>query len=128
MVAARYNGLRAVILSSGVYDLNAFHLDCTDGLRIAIETEAGQSAQAFRERSALFHADKITTNTLLLHGRHDDRAPVEQAKAFSVALENSGGKVVLKVLECGHRLPAKTLIGVVEPFLKEVLSAEQVIH
>jgi pimeloyl-ACP methyl ester carboxylesterase len=42
MVAARYDGLRAVILSSGVYDLNAFHMDCADGLRIAIETEAGQ--------------------------------------------------------------------------------------
>ncbi|MGS4883945.1 alpha/beta hydrolase family protein [Roseibium sp. MB-4] len=128
MVAARYDGLRAVVLSSGVYDLNAFHMDCADGLRIAIETEAGQSAQAFHERSALFHADKITTETLLLHGRHDDRAPVAQAEAFSLALENSGGKVILKVLECGHRLPAKALKGVVEPFLKERLSAEQVIH
>ncbi|WP_428525509.1 alpha/beta hydrolase family protein [Roseibium sp.] len=128
MVAARYDGLRAVVLSSGVYDLNAFHMDCADGLRIAIETEAGQSAQVFHERSALFHADKINTDMLLLHGRHDDRAPVEQAEAFSLALENSGGKVALKVLECGHRLPATALKTVVEPFLKEVLSAKQLKH
>ncbi|MGO8048306.1 prolyl oligopeptidase family serine peptidase, partial [Rhizobium johnstonii] len=33
---------------------------------------------------------EVRSETLLLHGKHDDRAPVSQAERFSKALSNAG--------------------------------------
>lgn len=120
MVAARVPDLRAVILSSGVYDLEAAFRTSPPGLRRAIESEAGPSKQAFLARSALHHVQDIRAETLLLHGRHDDRAPVAQAKTFSAALADAGVPVSLNVFECGHRIPREYSQAVLRPFLEGI--------
>jgi dipeptidyl aminopeptidase/acylaminoacyl peptidase len=123
MVAAQVFDLRAVILSSGVYDLSAAFKSSSGGIRQAIESEAGLSTEAFLARSALLHADKIRSEILLLHGRHDERAPVTQAETFSKALSGAGATVALSVFECGHRIPREDSMGVLRPFLKRVFNS-----
>ncbi|NLS02739.1 S9 family peptidase [Rhizobium sp. P32RR-XVIII] len=120
MVAAQVSNLRAVILSSGVYDLKAAFRSSSGGLRRAIENEAGLSDEAFLARSALHHAHNIRSEILLLHGRHDDRAPVAQAEIFSEALSDAGVPVNLSVFECGHRIPREYSQGVLRPFLEGI--------
>lgn len=128
MVATRVSDLRAVILSSGVYDLQAAFQASSQGLRWAIEKEAGVSSEAFLARSALHHAHKIQSETMLLHGRHDDRAPLAQAERFSNALSDAGLPVTLSVFECGHRIPREYAQAVLRPFLQKIFSPNVTYH
>ena len=128
MVATRISDLRAVILSSGVYDLAAAFESSPLGIRRAIEMEAGVSSEAFLSRSALHHAHEICSEILLLHGRHDDRAPVSQAEAFSDALSDAGVPVALRVFECGHRIPRNDAQGVLRPFLENAFGSGGTLH
>lgn len=128
MVAAQVSDLRAIILSSGVYDLKAAFETSSRGLQQAIQNEAGLSHEAFLARSALHHANNVRSETLLLHGRHDDRAPVAQAEAFSKALSAAGAPVTLNVFECGHRIPREYSQAVLRPFLKRVFDPVVMYH
>jgi len=128
MVATQAIDLRATILSSGVYDLKAAFKDSSRGIRQAIENEAGLSNQAFLARSALHHAHNIRSEILLMHGRHDDRAPVAQAQIFSEALSDAGVQVDLKVFECGHRIPREYSQDVLRPFLRDVFAPRVTQH
>lgn len=121
MVAVEVSDLRALILSSGVYDLKAVFETSSRGLQQVIRRESGLSDEAFLARSALDHADRVRSETLILHGRLDDRAPVAQAEAFSHALSDAGVAVALKVFECGHRIPRDYSRAVVRAFLRKVL-------
>lgn len=120
MVAAQVPNLRAIILSSGVYDLKKVFDTGPRGIRHAIEHEAGLSSEAFRARSAFHHVHEIRSETLLLHGRYDDRAPVAQAEAFSEALSDAGVSVDIRVFECGHRIPREESQSALLPFLQKV--------
>jgi dipeptidyl aminopeptidase/acylaminoacyl peptidase len=128
MVAAQASDLRAVVLSSGVYDLRAVFQNTSRGIRRAIETEAGLSDEAFLARSALHHVQDIRSEVLLLHGRHDDRAPVAQAEAFSDALSYAGVPVALSVFECGHRIPREQSRTVLRPFLQRLFDGAMTRH
>lgn len=128
MVAAEDSDLRALILSSGVYDLKAVFETSSRGLQQVIKMESGLSDEAFLARSALHHADRVRSETLILHGRQDDRAPVAQAEAFSHALSDAGVAVTFKVFECGHRIPRDDSRGVVRAFLRKVLDPVGTCH
>lgn len=105
MVATTDADLRAVILGAGVYDLGEAYRTARPGIRLAIEQEAGTSEAAFSARSAFRHVDRIRCETLLLHGRHDDRAPVAQAERMAHALTRAGVEASLQVFDCGHNIP-----------------------
>lgn len=106
MVATKVADLKAIILTGGVYDLRDAYKTSARGLQEAIRNEAGISDEAFLDRSALYHAHSIRSETLLLHGKYDDRASVDQAERFSEALARSGVPVRFHALDGGHRLPA----------------------
>lgn len=120
MVATRDTGLRALILAAGVYDLEAAYRDASPGIRWAIEQEAGTTDEAFAARSALRYADRIEAETLLLHGRHDDRAPVGQAEQLAGALTAAGTPVKLRTFDCGHQIPGELRRGALRPLLETV--------
>ncbi|GGD72006.1 attachment protein [Rhizobium anhuiense] len=120
MVATQISDLRGVILSGGVYDLEVAYHASSDGLRWAIEKEAGLSREAFLARSALHYAPEVRSETLLLHGKHDDRASVAHAELFSKALSNAGVPVTLHVFECGHQIPRSHVQEALRPFLKRM--------
>lgn len=125
MVATQDANLRAVILSAGVYDLEAFYHVASPGIRWSIEKEAGASDAMFAARSSLRHAGKMRCETLLLHGRHDDRAPVTQAEQLAKALCDAGTTVSLHVFDCGHRIPHELSRAAMRPFLREVFAPDQ---
>jgi dipeptidyl aminopeptidase/acylaminoacyl peptidase len=128
MVATKFLDLRGLILSSGVYDLKNIYQKSPRGIQLAFQSEAGLSAEAFRDRSALLHADKIRCETLLLHGEHDDRAPLEQAEMFFDALIEAGTNVSLSVLDCGHFLPRNHLQTALRPFLERAFGRKHEIQ
>lgn len=128
MVAAQVPDLRAVILRSGVYDLKAAYEASSKGLRWVIEQEAGLSSEAFLARSALHHVSKIRAETLLLHGRLDERAPVAQAEQFSDALTDAGVPVTLHVFECGHDIPREYAQAAQRSFLQRMFNPVVTYH
>jgi dipeptidyl aminopeptidase/acylaminoacyl peptidase len=128
MVATQVFDLRAVILSSGVYDLKEVYHQSSRSIRHAIESEAGLSEEAFLARSARFHADKIRAETLLLHGRYDDRAPVCQAEDMADALIGAGVSSMLKIFDCDHELPRRDVNSVLRPYLQSIFTKEKTVH
>lgn len=128
MVATQVFDLRAVILSSGVYELKEVYHQSSRGIRRAIESEAGLSEEAFLARSARFQADKIRAETLLLHGRYDDRAPVSQAEDMADALTKAGVSSTLKIFDCGHELPRRDVNSVLRPYLQNIFTKEETVH
>lgn len=128
MVAAQVPDLKAVILRSGVYDLKAAYESSSKGLRWVIEQEAGLTSGAFLARSALHHAQKIRAETLLLHGRLDERAPIAQAERFSNALSDAGVPVMLHVFECGHDIPREYAQTAQRSFLQRMFDPVVTYH
>lgn len=128
MVATQVPDLRAIILSSGLYDLKEAYQSSSRGLQHAIEEEAGLSSEAFFTRSALYHSHKIRAETLLLHGKSDERAPVDQAERFAEALSVTGLPVFLHTFECGHRIPSEKKTPVLRDFLARILAPIATYH
>lgn len=122
MVATQDTNLRAVILAAGVYDLAAAYRTMSPGIRWNIEREAGTGSSDFAARSALYHADRIRSETLLLHGKRDDRAPIEQAEAMAKALADAGTEVSLKAFDSGHNIPHALTRTAIVPLLRKVFA------
>lgn len=128
MVATLASGLRAVVLTSGVYDLEPVFRTGSPGLRRAIEREAGLSADAFSARSALRHVEKIRSEILILHGLQDDRAPADQASAMADALSVAGIPVELRLFDCGHDIPREHSQPALRPFLERIFGGGPTRH
>lgn len=128
MVATRVRWLRALILTGGVYDLHEAYKHSSKALQQAIRSEAGTTKQVFADRSALYHSHRIETETLLLHGRYDDRASVAQAERFSKALSSSGVPVSLHTFDAGHRLPREQVAPILRDFLTRIFRPKVTFH
>ncbi|PPJ48636.1 S9 family peptidase [Rhizobium sp. KAs_5_22] len=128
MVATKVVDLKAIILTGGVYDLRDAYKNSSRGLQQAIQKEAGISDKNFLDRSALYHSHDIKSETLLLHGKYDDRASVDQAERFSEALAREGVPVSLHTLEGGHRLPREQVAPILRDFLTRVFAPITTVH
>jgi dipeptidyl aminopeptidase/acylaminoacyl peptidase len=122
MVATRDPQLAAVVLAAGAYDMASLYPTGIRGIDANIRREAGTSAEAFRARSAMYHADKIKVPVLLLHGARDERIPVRQAEAFAEQLQAHGVAVTLKIFpNTTHRIPIDEQYQDIYPFLDRSL-------
>lgn len=122
MVATRDPRLAAVILGAGLYNLGKGYPTGNRGLDQNIRHEAGISREAFTVRSALYHADKIKSPVLLLHGASDDRFAPTQAQAFAEKLMTLGVPVRIKIFpNVGHGIPIPVAYKEIDPFLDEHL-------
>ncbi|MDR6190589.1 dipeptidyl aminopeptidase/acylaminoacyl peptidase [Agrobacterium pusense] len=128
MTATKVHDLKAIILTGGVYDLREAFKNSSRALQHAIENEAGLSDEAFWERSALYHADSIRSETLLLHGKYDDRTLISQAERFSEALARAGVPVRFYALNGGHRLPCEQITPILRDFLTRVFAPVATVH
>lgn len=122
MVAANDPNLRAVVLVAGTYDLAATYQTTLPGIRRNIEYEAGTSANAFAERSAIHVAENIRAETMILHGMHDDRVPSSQAQAFAAAINRSRTVARLKLFDCGHNIPIAQRRDYVRPLYNQIFA------
>jgi len=122
MVATKDQNLAAVILGAGAYDLFKWYPTDLRGINTNIETEAGTSSKAFRDRSAIYHVDKIKAPILLLHGAQDERIPVKQAKSFAEKLKAQGISAKMVIFpRAGHGIPIGEQYREIYPFLEESL-------
>jgi dipeptidyl aminopeptidase/acylaminoacyl peptidase len=122
MVATRDSKLAAVVLGAGAYDFVSLYPTGIRGIDANIRQEAGTSAEAFRARSAIYHADKIKVTVLLLHGARDERIPVRQTEAFAEKLKAHGVAVKLKIFpNATHRIPIDEQYQEIYPFLEQFL-------
>jgi dipeptidyl aminopeptidase/acylaminoacyl peptidase len=80
------------------------------------------SAEAFKARSAIYHAQQIRAPVLLLHGTADERIPVRQAEAFAEKLKAAGVRYRLREFPgAPHGIPVDDQYREVYPFLDEFL-------
>lgn len=122
MVATQDPKLAAVVLGAGAYDFASWYPTPLPGIDTNIRREAGVSAEAFRARSAMHHADKIRMPVLLLHGAQDERIPVRQAEAFAERLTALGVAVQLKIFPAArHGIPFDAQFREIDPFLERAL-------
>lgn len=99
---------------SGICDLESFdgtthklEWNYTDALVIANSdaTTKEEKSAIYKERSALYHTDKIQTPLLILHAKQDMVVPMNQATDVYEALKAQGKDVKLvKVDDDGHSL------------------------
>jgi dipeptidyl aminopeptidase/acylaminoacyl peptidase len=122
----------ANILQAGVYDLvkdvewlrsASLQADRGDlaGILKNIEREAGLGDAALVARSVLYHADKIRSATLLLHGEADSQSPPEGAIELASAIAGGGVKSrCITVPGSGHSIPYDRTFPYALAFLEEV--------
>jgi dipeptidyl aminopeptidase/acylaminoacyl peptidase len=80
LMATKLKDLKAVVLGAGIYDFRkAYDEVKIEGIRKNMIAEAGMTAKAIRERSAVLHMKRLTAAVLILHGEKDENAPVSQA-------------------------------------------------
>jgi len=120
MVASDDTNLLGLILVAGNYDLAATYQTAMPGLRRAIEREMAVTDSDFSDRSPLRHAHKIRSETLIIHGRQDDRAPFKQAEKMAGALADASVSVCLQAFDCGHRIPQEYSRAAMRPFLQRM--------
>ena len=90
---------KAAMMGAGICDFHSFHAQTNipDWDRRFIGVDLLDHPQAYRERSAITYASRVTTPTLILHGEKDECVPVNQAYAFQRALAEHGVPVELVV-------------------------------
>ncbi len=126
MVAARIGGLSGVVLISGGYDFTCSKQILNSALRQKLITivgfEEGEvSRAALKERSAIFHTDKIKCPVLVLHGSADDRNSTYVACQFAQKLKETNSDVDIKVFPNEpHRICDDLIKGEVSPFLLRI--------
>ena len=122
MVATRDPRLSAVILGSGAYDFRTWYPTPISGINRYIEQEAGTTPDAFRDRSAIDHVDKIRASVLVLHGEEDDRVPLTQAQEFVKKLKAAHVRCHFRtVSKVGHGIPRKIVYQELLRFLEKHL-------
>jgi len=122
MVATRDPKLAAVVLGAGAYDFFSWYPTPLRGIDANIRLEAGTSAEAFRARSAMYHAEKIKAPVLLLHGAQDERIPLRQAEAFFDKVRANSIAAKMKIFPgAAHGIPIDQQYSEIYPFLAEFL-------
>ncbi|HEY7833426.1 MAG TPA: S9 family peptidase [Ktedonobacterales bacterium] len=83
---------KAAIMGAGVSDFHSFHAQSNipDWDRRFLGANLLERPEAYRARSAITFASRVTTPTLIVHGERDDCVPVNQAYAFHRALRERG--------------------------------------
>lgn len=110
---------------SGICDLESFNRgthklewNYTDALVVDRDGATEEEKRArYRERSALYHTDRIRTPLLILHAKNDTVVPMNQATDLYEALKRQGKEVrLMKVDDDGHSLakPASARIWLEE--------------
>ena len=120
LLAERRKDLSAVVLQSGLYDLDAVYRESADdSLKRALEKEGG-GKNGWRKRSPTLLASSLHAPVLLVHGELDVYAPTSQATAFANKLRAAGVDVRTSVVpQVGHGIGMDTALPLVRPFLRE---------
>ena len=115
--------LRAVILQSGFYDTLKMWPEAPLREKVTILRQVWPSHRVLAERSVIAHLPpKLDCSVLILHGEHDQKMPVQQAKRLAEKLQDRGAKVETRFFDDGHDLGGK-IDGPLKEFLRQNLIA-----
>ncbi|HTQ25879.1 MAG TPA: prolyl oligopeptidase family serine peptidase [Candidatus Binataceae bacterium] len=115
--------LRAVILQSGFYDTLKMWPEAPLREKVTILRQVFPSHRVLAERSVIAHLPpKLDCSVLIMHGEHDKKMPVQQAKRLAQELQSRGAKVETRFFDDGHDLGGK-VDGPLKEFLRENLIA-----
>lgn len=100
------------VCASGISDLKKFddkthklESDYTSALVLPKNASDEDRERIYKERSALYHVDKIKAPLLILHGQEDSVVPLEQARLIADSLKERGKDVKLvEFVGDGHML------------------------
>jgi dipeptidyl aminopeptidase/acylaminoacyl peptidase len=99
-VVTKTDRFKSAIVGAAVTNLASFTgtADIPDFARSYFRSWPWEDPAAYVEHSALFHAGKVKTPSLVVHGDRDDRVPVTQGWEFYNALRASGVPTDLLIL------------------------------
>lgn len=123
LTAAQRPDVAAVVAQSGVYDLWSVHR-ATLGTELGgnLLREAGRDSAAWKARSPLLSAVTAKASVLVVHGDHDEVAPVADARDFAARRRALGLPVREQVLAGQkHQLPRPAVNRAALAFLRESL-------
>jgi dipeptidyl aminopeptidase/acylaminoacyl peptidase len=133
LAASRDNSIRAVVAVQGPVEMadawrhwvanqNKPGIKPLAGISSLVGGSPEQVPAAWRERSALYVADKIKCPVLLIYsdGDHDDAVPTDQGTRMDAALRTSGNSATQLLLlpTANHGLDAKTWGEISAPMLE----------
>jgi dipeptidyl aminopeptidase/acylaminoacyl peptidase len=126
LLAERRKDVTAVVLQSGLYDLDAVYRGTADdSLKRALDKEGGGKS-GWRKRSPTLTASTFHGAALLVHGERDRVAPLSQATAFADKLQAAGVDVRTRTLpQAGHGIGMDAAMPLVQPFLKEFIGLKK---
>lgn len=126
LAMTQMHAIRAAILGAGFYDFKAYYDCASEGIRKAIEVEAGVSEHAFELRSSMSKTDKIQTPMMILHGCLDERGGHKEAERFSEMIKSNGLRVETRIYQnYGHHIPFRVFFAEVKKFLAEELYRDE---
>ncbi|EFH83376.1 alpha/beta hydrolase family protein [Ktedonobacter racemifer] len=98
------NRFKAAIMGAGISDFHSYHAQSNEqGWDMRFLGQNGHPIdplthpEAYRERSPITYARRVTTPTMVVHGEKDLCVPVSQAYGFYRALQENGVDAVLAV-------------------------------
>jgi dipeptidyl aminopeptidase/acylaminoacyl peptidase len=99
-IVTKTDRFRAAIVGAAVTNLASFTgtTDIPDFARSYFASWPWEDPEAYVRHSALFHAGKVKTPSLVVHGDRDDRVPPSQGWEFYTALKKAGVETDLLVL------------------------------
>lgn len=120
MVATQDPRLCAVVLVAGKYNFFTSYPTPIAGINENIQREMDITDEAFLERSAIYHSEKIQSPVLIVHGKDDDRILPNQAEALGRKLQEQGCPAKVVIVEgTAHRIPLDRQFKEIDLFLKE---------
>jgi len=127
LIGTREKDLAGLVLISGLYNLSAFfeqsNSPAANGIRSAAIAQTGGDANALRSRSALYVADRIKAETLILNGGLDERTDPAQAVSLANRINAAGGHATVQIYpHAGHQIPLADREDRIDAFLNGVLN------
>lgn len=115
---------QCAVLQSGVYDMKKeFEKESLiSGIKENMINESGGTNKAWKERSSIYHMDRVNCPVLILHGDLDDRVGIEQARLLDqklTELKKEHETVILPGLD--HFITKQTRREYTFPFLQKYL-------
>ena len=85
---------------AGFSDIISFYENCNIPDWVILEAgDPGSEAEKLKDRSPIYHADKMKGKILLTHGENDSRVPIEGSQRFADSLKYHGKDVKFVIFE-----------------------------